>query len=305
MREISLEELLEAGCHFGHQVTRHNPRSRDFVFEARDNIHIIDLVKTKEGLEQAGTFVRELARKGGSMIVIGTKRQARPIVEEETKRAAEAGAEGLYYVTNRWIGGILTNFAEMTKNFKKLKDFRALLASDDEKARYTKKEIGLWEKKRQKLESFYHGIVEMPRIPDALFIIDTHQEDLAVREAQAMGVPAVGIVDTNADPADVEYAIPANDDAVGSLKLITSYIIDSWIEGKKQKKEGDLQTQKTKEKADAAASASTSNVAEANAASAEEQSKKEPKETKKEEKKDSNTTEEKPKAKRGRKAKAD
>lgn len=234
MREITLEELLEAGCHFGHQVTRHNPKSRDFVFEARDNIHIIDLAKTKEGLEAAGMFVKNLAAKGGTLIIIGTKRQAQNIVEESVRGAQEAGAgDGLFVVTNRWIGGTLTNFSEVAKNYKKLRDVSFRLQDEGEKAKFTKKEVGLWEKDRVKLESFYGGIADMQKIPDALFIIDTHLEELAVKEAKAMNVPTVGIVDTNADPNLIDHPIPANDDAVGSIKLITSYIIEAWIEGRK------------------------------------------------------------------------
>ncbi len=248
MREITLEELLEAGCHFGHQVTRHNPKSRDFVFEARDNIHIIDLAKTKEGLEAAGAFIKALASRGGVLIILGTKRQARSIVQEALQKAKDNEAtEGLFSVTNRWIGGILTNFSEVAKNYKKLKDITARLKNDDEKAGYTKKEIGLWEKDRQKLESFYGGVSEMKKIPDALFIIDTHLEDLAVREARQMGVSTVGIVDTNADPAVIDYPIPANDDAVGSIKLIVDYIIDAWIEGKKAQS-ANLKAQNTETK---------------------------------------------------------
>lgn len=236
MRDITLEELLEAGCHFGHQVIRHNPKSRDFVFEARDNIHIIDLGKTKEGLVAAGEFIRSIAQKGGNVIVVGTKRQARPIVVEEIERAQKEGAEGLYFVTNRWIGGILTNLPEVTKNFKKLADYNEKLKSEEEKARYTKKEIGWWQKEKNKLESFYGGISTMTKLPDTLFIIDTHHENLAVREARQMGVPIVGIVDTNADPFVIDHPIPANDDAVGSVKLIVSYIVDAWIEGRKKLK---------------------------------------------------------------------
>lgn len=251
MKEITLEELLEAGCHFGHQVTRHNPKSRDFVFEARDNIHIIDLTKTKEGLDDAAAYVKSVAAKGGSLIVVGTKRQARDIVIEEVKRARVAlaglsqqeGADGIFMVTNRWIGGILTNFSEVAKNYKKLKNLTEKLKNDEEKAKYTKKEVGLWEKERQKLESFYSGIADMARIPTAVFIIDTHLEELAVNEAREMGVKTVGIVDTNANPFIIDYPIPANDDAVGSIKLIATHIIDAWIEGKKGAEE-----QKAKEK---------------------------------------------------------
>jgi small subunit ribosomal protein S2 len=227
MEKVTLEELLEAGCHFGHQVTRSNPKAREFIYEARDNIHIIDLVKTKQGLEEAAVFVKTLASKGGSLIIVGTKRQARGIVEEEIKKAPD-----VFYVTNRWVGGLLTNFSEVSKNFKKLKEISDNLQNEEFKAKYTKKEIGLWERERQKLEGLYGGVKTLTKNPDALFIIDSHLEDLAVREAMRMGVTTVAIVDTNADPNIIDYPIPANDDAVGSIKLITSYIVDAWVEGK-------------------------------------------------------------------------
>jgi small subunit ribosomal protein S2 len=251
MRTITLEELLEAGSHFGHQVTRHNPKSRDYVFEARDNIHIIDLAKTKEGLEEAAQFVKQLAEKGGSLIILGAKRQADAIVKEEAKRAKEEGVSDLYFVTARWIGGLLTNFPEVSKNFRKLKDLTGRLNDKYEKAKYTKKEIALWEKERQKLENFYSGVAEMTKIPEAVFIIDTHLEDLAVREARAMRVPVVGITDTNADPTIIDYPIPANDDAAGSIKLITSYIVDAWIEGKKKAAKGGGEASETTKEAKA------------------------------------------------------
>jgi small subunit ribosomal protein S2 len=243
MKQITLEELLEAGCHFGHQVTRGNPKARDFVFEARDNIQIIDLAKTKEGLDNAAQFVRALGERGGSLLVVGTKRQARPIVEEEIARAKEMlkndkpdSINKLFYVTNRWIGGVLTNFPEVSKNFQKLKDLGAKLENAEEKAKYTKKEVGQWEKEKQKLESFYSGVWEMQQKPDALFIIDSHLEDLAVREATSVQVPTIAIVDTNADPYVINHPIPANDDAVGSIKLIATHIIDAWVEGTKAQK---------------------------------------------------------------------
>jgi small subunit ribosomal protein S2 len=231
MRDITLEELLEAGCHFGHQVTRSNPKARDFIFEARDNIHIIDLAKTKQGLEDAAAFVKDLAAKNGVMVVVGTKRQARSIVEEEVKRANDGN---LFYITNRWVGGLLTNFQEVSKNFKKYSDFVIDLQDDEVKARYTKKEVGGWEKEKNKLENLYGGVAKITKKPEALFIIDSHLENLAVREAIATHVPTVALVDTNADPAIIDYPIPANDDAVGSVKLIVSYIIDAWIEGRKE-----------------------------------------------------------------------
>lgn len=244
MREITLEELLEAGCHFGHQVTRSNPKARDFIFEARDNIHIIDLAKTKEGLEQAAAFIKDLAAKNGTLAVVGTKRQAQAIVEEEVKRARSASqispegdsgsVDNIFYITNRWVGGLLTNFAEVSKNFKKFHDLLTDLKDDEVRARYTKKEIGGWEKDAHKLENLYGGVANITKKPDALFIIDSHLEDLAVREALATHIPTVAVVDTNADPAIIDYPIPANDDAVGSVKLIVSFIIDAWIEGRKE-----------------------------------------------------------------------
>ncbi len=241
MREITLEELLEAGCHFGHQVTRGNPKARDYIFEARDNIHIIDLAKTKIGLEEAGKFIFNLAQKNGSLIVVGTKRQAQGIVEEEVKRAKQEISSKteneIFFVTQRWVGGTLTNFSEVVKNFKKLKDLSEKLASEEERSKYTKKEVGLWEKERQKLTSLYGGIADLKKIPDAVFVIDSHLEELAIDEAGKLGVVTVAITDTNANPEIVDYPIPANDDATGSIKLIAGYIINAWIEGKNKAKE--------------------------------------------------------------------
>ncbi len=251
MRNVTLEELLEAGCHFGHQVSRQNPKMREFIFETRDNIHIIDLEKTKEGLEEAGKFVRDLATKGGTILVLGTKRQAETILREELARLDQENSQGLYFVTKRWIGGTLTNFSEVAKNFKKLTDVSYRLQDENEKASYTKKEISEWEKSRVKLENFYGGIADMVNPPDALFIIDTHEEHAAAKEALKMGTPSVGITDTNSDPMIIDYPIPANDDAVGSLKLIIGYIFDSWIEGKKAKAIEDVKVAAEKEKEDA------------------------------------------------------
>lgn len=243
MKQITLEELLEAGCHFGHQVTRSNPKARDFVFEARDNIQIIDLAKTKEGLEEALEFLTKLGERGGNLLIVGTKRQAKPIIDEEIARAKELlkddktdSINKLFYITQRWIGGVLTNFSEVSKNFQKLKDLEEKLVSPEEKAKYTKKEIGQWDKERQRLDSFYKGIMNMKQKPDAIFIVDSHLENLAVKEALSVGVPTVAIVDTNADPFLVSYPIPANDDAVGSIKLIVGYVMDAWVEGIKNQK---------------------------------------------------------------------
>lgn len=239
MKEITLEELLEAGCHFGHQVTRQNPKARDFVFESRDNIHIIDLAKTKEGLDDAAAYVKNLAKQGGTLVVVGSKRQAAPIIVEEVKRIKDTLAEkhinpSLFTVTARWIGGTLTNMGEVTKNYKKLRELEGKLKDDMEKAKYTKKEVGMWEKERAKLEVYYGGIADMKERPQAIFVVDTHLENLAVREAMRTGVTTVGIVDTNADPSIIDYVIPANDDAVGSLKLLISHVLNAWMEGKEE-----------------------------------------------------------------------
>ena len=240
MKQITLEQLLEAGCHFGHQVTRSNPRARDFIFEARDGIHIIDLAKTKEGLEEAAAFLKALASKEASnLVIVGTKRQANALLISEIERIKNEikGDSGLFYVTNRWIGGLLTNFSEVSKNFKKLTDFTYKLATPSEQAGFTKKEIGGWTKEKEKLERLYGGVYTLTKKPDALFIIDSHLEDLAVREAAKMSVATVAIVDTNADPNVVDYPIPANDDAVGSLQLIIGYIMDAWVEGRNSAKQ--------------------------------------------------------------------
>ena len=246
MRTLTLEELLEAGSHFGHQVTRQNPKAQEYIFEARDGIHIIDLGKTKEGLEKAAEFIKSVAAKNGTVIMVGTKRQAQEVVREEAKRAQDAGADGVYFVTSRWIGGTLTNFAEVLKNYKKLKDITQMLKSQEEREKYTKRELGLFDKERQKLESFYGGIFEMTKKPDALIVVDTHGEHLAVREGIAENIPVVGMVDTNADPLIIAYPIPANDDALGSIKLVVNYLTDAWIEGKKAAKAADEATKETK-----------------------------------------------------------
>ncbi len=239
MKNITLEELLEAGCHFGHQVARSNPKARDFIFEARDGIHIIDLAKTKEGLEEGAKYLKSVAQTPGmNIVIVGTKRQTQEILKSELERVSKEinGETGIYYVTNKWIGGLLTNFAEVSKNFKKLTDLMHKLETKSEQEGFTKKEVGGWAKDKEKLERLYGGVYKLTKKPDVLFIIDSKLEALAVKEAGKMGVPTVAIVDTNADPALVDYPIPANDDAVGSLQLIISYIMDAWKEGRNSMK---------------------------------------------------------------------
>ena len=233
MKQITLEELLTAGCHFGHQINRSNPKANSFIFESRANVHIIDLEQTHKGLLEAAEFVKNVASEGKSMIVVGTKRQAKEVVENQVARARVVTPDTIHYVTSRWVGGILTNFQEVSKNFKKLDDLEVLVGTEKSKE-YTKREIALFEREIAKLKNFYEGIRSMKSAPDALFIIDTHFEKTAVNEAIRVKIPTAGIVDTNGDPSSVTFAIPANDDAVGSIELLTSYIIDAWIEGEKQ-----------------------------------------------------------------------
>jgi small subunit ribosomal protein S2 len=236
MKQVDLKDLLEAGCHFGHQVTRSNPKAREFIFQEREGIHVIDLAKTREGLLAAGEYVRDLGARNGKILFLGTKRQAKGIIDEAIKTMRQdpkAGVlEDVFYVTERWTGGTFTNFEQMLKNYHKVKDLRSKLASNEEKAKYTKKEVGLWQKELAKLEKLYGGICDMQTVPDAIFIVDTHKEDLAVREATRRNVKTIGMVDTNADPSEIDYPIPANDDAVGSIKFIMDYIVEAWMEGK-------------------------------------------------------------------------
>jgi len=244
MRDITLEELLEAGCHFGHQVNRRNPKADEYIFEERSGVHIIDLDKTRDGIVSAGKYMKDLSRSGGYVVLVGTKRQAKQIVKDEVERARNAGTKGIFYVITRWVGGTLTNFSEVSKNFKKLRDLNDFL-SGDKKSEYTKREILLMERERDKLRHLYEGIIDMDRIPDALCIIGTQLEKTAVSEAKSNGIEVVGIVDTNSDPTQIQYPIPANDDAVGSIKLITAYLTDAWIEGVSQKQEQEEKDAKT------------------------------------------------------------
>lgn len=239
MRDITLEELLTAGCHFGHQVNRRNPKADDYIFEARSNVHIINLEKTREGLILAAKYIKALSAKNGSLVIVGTKRQAKTVVRDEIERAKKENADtNLYSITDRWVGGMLTNFSEVSKNIKKLADLTLLLQTS-KKEDYTKREQLMFERDRVRLESLYGGIKDMKEMPDALFIVGTQAENTAVQEALRLSIEIVGIVDTNADPMVIDYIIPANDDAVGSIKLITNYLMDAWIEGKKEKAKTD------------------------------------------------------------------
>ncbi len=230
MRDITLEELLEAGCHFGHQVNRRNPKADEYIYEARSNVHIINLEKTREGLIKAAEYLKNLSSKGGSLVIVGTKRQARTIVMDEVERARKAGAQNLHFIASRWIGGFLTNNLEIVKNIEKLKKINEFLSLGN-RSGYTKRELLLMEREMEKLKNLYGGVEDLKGFPDALYIVGTQLEETAVKEAYESGVPIVGIVDTNADPSKIKYPIPANDDAVKSISLITSYLIEAWMEG--------------------------------------------------------------------------
>jgi len=253
MKEVTLEELLEAGCHFGHQVNRANPRAASFIFEERDNIHIINLEKTLEGLQEAGKHLSNIASEGGSIVVVGTKRQAQNVVKDAVAKAWGKGVKNIYYVNARWIGGTLTNYQEVSKNFKKLKDLTEFINVPEKQKGYTKREVLLFGREREKLLNFYEGIADLPGLPSALVIIGTHHERTAVDEAHKMGLDTVGIVDTNSDPRDVDWAIPSNDDAVGAIELITTYLVEAFEEGQIQGEKNKQKAQEDSVKAEKAA----------------------------------------------------
>lgn len=223
MASVSMKELLEAGVHFGHQTRRWNPKMRPYIFGKRNGIYIVDLQKTLQLFEEASAFVRDLAASGGTVLFVGTKRQAQDVVREEATRC------GMFYVTNRWLGGTLTNFTTIRRSIERFKEIERQLASED--SQMTKKERIRLERLRAKMEKNLGGIREMERLPDALYVIDTNQEHNAVKEAAKLGIPVVALVDTNCDPDLVDYPIPGNDDAIRAIKLFTSRIADSILEG--------------------------------------------------------------------------
>jgi small subunit ribosomal protein S2 len=223
-RVVSIKALLEAGAHFGHQTNRWNPKMRQYIFTARNGIHIIDLQKTVTGLTQAYKFVADLTARGEKVLFVGTKKQAQEAVVEEASRA------GQYYITQRWLGGTLTNFATIKGRLKRLADLEAQRDRGDF-AKLTKAEGLKLEEEIGKLNRVFGGIKTMDRLPGAIFIIDPHKEELAVKEAQSVGVPVVAMVDTNCDPDPISYVIPCNDDAIRGIRLMTSKIADAAQEG--------------------------------------------------------------------------
>jgi small subunit ribosomal protein S2 len=221
----AMKELLEAGVHFGHQVKRWHPKMKKYIFGERNGIYIIDLQKTVKGLEGAYNFVRSVASTGAPILFVGTKKQSQDAIQEEATRA------GAFYVNQRWLGGMLSNFTTIKKSIEKLKKFEAM-KEDGTLTLLTKKEVAAIEKERAKLEKNLLGIKDMTSLPAALFIVDPKKERIAILEARKLSVPIVAIVDTNCDPDEVDYVIPGNDDAIRAIKLITSKIADAVIEGR-------------------------------------------------------------------------
>jgi small subunit ribosomal protein S2 len=224
LSEITLRNLLEAGVHFGHQTQRWNPKMRKYIFLERNGIHIIDLQKSLAMLERARKLVRETVAKGGCVLFVGTKKQARDIIRQAALDSSQ------FYVTERWLGGMLTNFQTIQRSIQRLKELeRAMTESTFELV--SKKERLAMEKERVKLEKVFSGIKEMDRLPSAVFVVDTLKERIAVNEAQKLAIPVVGIVDTNCDPENVSHPIPGNDDALRSIQLLTEAIADAVKEG--------------------------------------------------------------------------
>ena len=225
MQIPSMQELLEAGVHFGHQVRRWNPKMKPYIFTARDGVHVIDLGETVVKLEEACEFVKKLAEAGGTIIFLASKKQARSIVAEEAKRA------GAKYITERWIGGLLTNWEQTNKNIKKLAELEAKKETG-EFADRTKKENLQIDREISKLLRFYGGIAGLEKLPDAIFVVDVRKEENAWREAKKKGIPVVAICDTNADLSLVDHPIPGNDDAIKAIKIVTAAIADAYLEGR-------------------------------------------------------------------------
>jgi small subunit ribosomal protein S2 len=232
MFDVTMKELLEAGVHFGHQTRRWNPKMKKYIFAERNGIYIIDLQKTLRKLEEAYEFARGVARRGGRILFVGTKKQAQAAVVEEATRA------GAFYVTGRWLGGTLTNFETIRKNIDRLKSLEDM-GSDGSLAKYVKKERLSLQREKERLTKFYQGIKDMVRVPQLLFVIDPRREDIAVREANRLEIPVIALVDTNCDPDPIQYVVPGNDDAIRSIRLMASAVADAVAEGRAEFTEGE------------------------------------------------------------------
>jgi small subunit ribosomal protein S2 len=220
-----MKDLLEAGVHFGHQTKRWNPKMKQFIFGERSGIYIIDLGKTVKLFKEAEDFIRQLATEGKTVLFVGTKRQAQDVIAEEAARS------GMYYVNERWLGGLLTNFTTIQRSIARLRDLEAM-ATDGRYEFMPKKEIARAEKEKRKLQKNLEGIRNMGRLPDALFVVDTRKEKIAVDEARKLKIPVVGVVDTNCDPEEVDFIIPGNDDALRAIRLFAARVADAVIDGR-------------------------------------------------------------------------
>ncbi|HEY7838283.1 MAG TPA: 30S ribosomal protein S2 [Terriglobales bacterium] len=225
MATISMKELLEAGVHFGHQTKRWNPKMKEYIFGERNGIYIVDLQKTLKMFKDASRFVQEQCAQGKNVLFVGTKRQAQDAVAEEASRA------GMFYVNQRWLGGLLTNWVTIQKSIKRLKELDEM-AVDGRYELLPKKEVIKLERERKHLHTNLAGIKDMPGLPDVIFVIDSNKEQIAVAEARKLGIPVVAVVDTNCDPSEVDHVIPGNDDALRAIRLFTSRIADACVEGR-------------------------------------------------------------------------
>jgi small subunit ribosomal protein S2 len=222
---IALKDLLEAGVHFGHQTKRWNPKMKPYIFGERNGIYIIDLAKTAKLFREAEDFVTTLAAEGRTVLFVGTKRQAQDAIAEEAQRS------GMFFVNQRWLGGLLTNFTTIQRSLARLRDLEAM-ETDGRYETLSKKEIAQLEKEKRKLQKNLEGIRHMSRLPDALFVVDTRKEKIAVDEARKLKIPVIGVVDTNCDPDEVDYVIPGNDDALRAIRLFASKIAEAVIAGR-------------------------------------------------------------------------
>ncbi len=225
MAVISMKQLLEAGVHFGHQTRRWNPKMKPYIFTERNGIYIIDLQKTVRKVDDAYNFVRQVGASGGRMLFIGTKKQAQEAVAEEAQRSGD------FYVNQRWLGGMLTNFDTIKKRVKRLAELKEQETSG-QWDRLPKKEVSMLTRQKEKLEKYLGGIEGMTQLPAAVYVVDPRKEHIAVTEARKLGIPIVGIVDTNCDPDEIDYIIPGNDDAIRAVRLLTAKMADALIEGR-------------------------------------------------------------------------
>jgi small subunit ribosomal protein S2 len=237
LSNITMKEFLEAGVHFGHQTRRWNPKMKEYIYGERNGIYIIDLQKTLKLFKEAAKFVADLAAEGRTILFVGTKRQAQEAIAEEAARC------GMFYVNHRWLGGLLTNNSTIQKSIQRLRELDEM-SKDGRYDLLTKKEVQRLERERKHLEQNLAGIKDMPGLPDALFVVDSSKEEIAVKEAQKLGIPVVAIVDTNCDPDLVSYVIPGNDDALRAIRLFTSRIADAVLEGKDAAVQKQLEAEK-------------------------------------------------------------